>query len=842
MSHATIRRFACSIVVLLFSVAAASGQSVQAPGDFLGHRLGEQFTHHHRVVDYVTHVAAQSDRVQLERYGQSYEGRPLLATYISTPENLARLKELRTAHLQRIGLTAGAAAPPNANTPAIVWLSYNVHGNESVSTEAAMSVLHRLATRTGDVQEWLQNVIVVLDPCLNPDGRERYVHWYERTRGMQPNASPQARSHHEPWHAGRSNHYYFDLNRDWAWAVQQETRQRLALYNTWMPHIHVDFHEQGYNEPYYFAPAAEPIHENVTAFQRRFQETVGLNNARYFDRNGWLYFTGEVFDLFYPGYGDTWPLFNGAIGMTYEQGGIGAGLAVRTAAGDTLTLDERIAHHRASSLATIETAATHRGTLVQEFIDYYRSGQDDPPGHYAAYLVKATTADRDRIAALHDHLTRQGIVATVARAAAGRVQGTRYHDGLRTDVQIAAGDLVVPAQQPKARLTKVLMEPRPTIIDSVTYDITAWTLPYAYGLEAYGLSRAPQVAEARAPTGPSAPAEGAPYAYVVAWKSLADVAFVGDLLEQGLQARIARQGFALRGTTYARGTLIFTRADNKALGEAFDRRMRRLADTHDQPIVAAATGLVDQGPDFGSANVPVMDRPTVATLGGPPASSYDVGEVWHFFDQTIAYPLTLLPPDDFAASMLDDVDVLILPGGYGYADWMTSARRAALVEWVRNGGQLIALGRANHALAGHKPFALKAKPPLPDTSALDTYGTAERTAAMRGTPGSIHLAQLDTTHPLAAGLGARYYSLKTSGLAFSYLSDGWNVATLPTGTPLAGFIGTTAQQRIAETLVFGTQPLGEGTVVYFADNPLFRGFWYGGQMAFSNAVFQLSVP
>ncbi|HET7896603.1 MAG TPA: M14 metallopeptidase family protein, partial [Flavisolibacter sp.] len=304
------------------------------PEQFLGYKVGTHFTPHHRIVDYFQAVAAASpSTVKLQQYGTTNEGRPLMVAFVSSAQNVANLETIRS---QNLALT-NKNGTPSANQPVIVWLSYNVHGNEPASSEAAMLTLYALVDpANAQTQQYLQNTLVVLDPCINPDGRDRYVNWYNSVVGTQYNPSPSAREHNEPWPRGRANHYNFDLNRDWAWQTQKETRQRMALYNQWLPQVHVDFHEQGYNQPYYFAPAAEPFHEVITKWQRDFQSAIGRNHAKYFDRNGWLYFTKERFDLLYPSYGDTYPIYNGAIGMTYEQGGIGAGLGVLTSNGDTL--------------------------------------------------------------------------------------------------------------------------------------------------------------------------------------------------------------------------------------------------------------------------------------------------------------------------------------------------------------------------------------------------------------------------------------------------------------------------------------------------------------------------
>jgi hypothetical protein len=307
-----------SLFVFIIFAFTASAQKIQSPAEFLGYELGTQFTYQHRVAEYFKYVAASSKNVKLIQYGSTNEGRPLMAMFIASDANIGKMEEIRQNNLSLAGLGDNATATATLNAPVIVWLSYNVHGNEPSSIEAAMQTLFDMVdpgnTRT---KTWLANTVVVIDPCLNPDGHERYVNFYNSMKGATPDPDPSAREHIEPWPGGRVNHYYFDLNRDWAWQTQKETQARVGLYNSWLPQVHVDFHEQGYNAPYYFAPAAEPFHKDITKWQKEFQTTIGKNNAKYFDQNGWLYFTKEEFDLLYPSYGDTYPIYNGSIGMTY---------------------------------------------------------------------------------------------------------------------------------------------------------------------------------------------------------------------------------------------------------------------------------------------------------------------------------------------------------------------------------------------------------------------------------------------------------------------------------------------------------------------------------------------
>ena len=372
------------LFTLCFSIVCcwpAHSQKLLSPKEFLGYELGERFTPHHRMVEYFKHVDGVMANVEVRQYGETYEHRPLIYTIITSQENFDQLEKIRIDNLKRTGLMDG---PPGSDKKAIVWLSYNVHGNEASSLEASMLTLHSLADPANSkTQEWLRNTVVIIDPCINPDGRDRYANFYNQYLNKPANGNIDAMEHHEPWPGGRSNHYMFDLNRDWAWGTQLETRHRLKIYHEWMPHVHVDFHEQGYNNPYYFAPAAEPFHEVISPWQREFQTLIGKNNAKHFDEKGWLYFTKEIFDLYYPSYGDTYPTYNGAIGMTYEQGGGGAGgMKIKTKEGDDLTLRDRLVHHHTSGLSTVEITSINAVRVVDEFEKYFQENLASPTSPY----------------------------------------------------------------------------------------------------------------------------------------------------------------------------------------------------------------------------------------------------------------------------------------------------------------------------------------------------------------------------------------------------------------------------------------------------------------------------
>ncbi|MFT2008985.1 M14 family metallopeptidase [Pontibacter sp. 13R65] len=843
-----LKRILAFIVLLLAGQVAAAQQKIKTPAEFLGYQLGEQFSFHAQVVDYVNYLAAQApNRLKVQEYGKTYEGRPLLLAYVANDENLQRLEQIRENNLRQAGILPGSV---QGNQPAVVWLSYNVHGNESVSSEAVLQVLYDLVNPdNAQTKQWLQNTVLLIDPCVNPDGRERYVQWYKQTQNQRGNPSAYAWEHYEPWPGGRPNHYYFDLNRDWAWQTQIESQQRLALYNVWLPQVHADFHEMGVESPYYFSPAAKPFHENITPFQREFQNTIGDYNRAYFDKNSWLYFTRENFDLLYPSYGDTWPTYNGAIGMTYEQGGSGrAGLAYKKQDGDTLALTDRIAHHHAASLATIQAGSERADQLKQEFRKYYEANLKNPAGDYKAFVFKTEGGSAGNLRSLTEYLDRQQIRYGYA-GKSSKARGFNYATGKEENVSVGQQDIVISMYQPKSTLIKVLFEPASKLEDTLTYDITSWALPYAFGLQAYALrNRLEPAADTVAPTEATAVTIEKPYAYLARWSSLSDVKFLAELLQANVKLRMAEKEFEADNQKYGSGTLVITRTGNQSTRD-FDAIVRALAQKHHVSLSATTTGFVSSGSDFGSTSVRYLKAPRVAMMSGEGVSPYAFGEAWHFFEQQIGYPVTVLGTSYFQSVPLHEFDVLVLPGG-NYSRVLTEPTLEAIKSWVRNGGKLIALEGAAAYLAGKKDFNLKKKE-TEEASAeakekkeakdpyqhLRLYGNREREALAEEVQGSVFRVDLDKTHPLAFGYGDTYYALVRSSDTFEYLKDGWNVGVLKKGNYATGFVGSKAKAKLQDSLIMGTQEMGRGQVVYMMDNPLFRGFWQNGKLLFSNALF-----
>ncbi len=830
-------------ILFLCYASMATAQNIKSPDEFLGYSLGERFTRHHEMIDYFKYVDAQMPNVQVTEYGKTYESRPLIYTIIASPENFSKLEEIRQDNLKRTGLLQGT---PSSNKVAIVWLSYNVHGNEASGMEASMKTLHGLVS-TPQGKEWLKNTVVIMDPCINPDGRDRYANFNNQYINTIVNSSADAAENNEPWPRGRPNHYWFDLNRDWAWLQQTESISRLKVYNQWMPHVHVDFHEQGFNSPYYFAPAAEPFHPVISNWQREFQNMIGKNNAKYFDESNWLYFTKEVFDLYYPSYGDTYPTYSGAIGMTYEQGGQ-RGVSIMTEEGDPLTLEQRLIHHHTTGMSTVEITSKNAVRVVDEFEKYFKENLNSPFGTYKSYIIKGTN-NPDKLDKLTKWLDQHAITyGLVGATKAGK--GFDYETQAQTSFTLTSEDIVINTYQPKSRFITTLFEPQSKIPDSLTYDITAWNLFYAYNLKGYASTERINPSKAYQPKSATNQVSSKVYAYLFKYETLQDVEFLGQLLQGGIKVRATQKAFTVNGNVFNAGTLIVTQTNNEKIVN-FDKTIQTLANNYKRTVYTTTTGFVDKGKDFGSSEVAYIEMPKIAILCGDGAESLSAGEVWHYFEQQIHYPITQIRTNNFKRVDLKKYNVLVAPEGY--YDIFDEAQLEKLNQWISAGGKLILIGDALSSFADKKGFELKqyatedakkaaekAEEEMKKKDGMIRYEDSERKQISDYIFGAIYKVNVDNSHPLGFGLDNHYYSLKTSTLRYDFMENGWNVGPIKgIAKPVQGFAGFKANKKMSNSLAFGVQDKGQGSIVYFVDNPLFRCFWEQGKFVFGNAVFMV---
>ena len=858
------------ILFYVFQASILFSYNLLTPKEFLGYELGDKFSFHHDAVDYFQHVSNAIPHISLVQYGETYEGRPLIASIIKHPNNKQSIENIRKNHLASSGLIE---KDTKKSEYAIVWLSYSVHGNESSSMEAAIKTLYSFANVKNEKQlKWLEKIVLIIDPCINPDGRDRYANYYRMTGNTIPDIDPYTRSHKEPWPGGRTNHYYHDLNRDWCWQTQKETQERIRLYKEWMPHVHVDYHEQYYDEPYYFAPAVEPYHELITDWQKKFQKMIGQNNANYFDKNQLLYFRNEEFDLLYPGFGDTYPIFNGALGMTYEKGGIGAGIAIKTEAKDTLTLKERIDHHYLTGIATIEATYENVDQVLREFKSFFTSPISNKKNKYKTFVISGSNHPNkihDLISLLKLNKIEFGFLPSNKPKSIKNAY--EYMTGERKNIRITAKDICIPSRQKLGILASVLFEPKTFLSDTLTYDITAWSLPYIYGLDAYAIENNLKLELKE--NFPYPPTDSNivenPYGYLSKWGTINDLKFLAEILNHQVTVRVAEKSFEHEGINYKPGALFISPRGNEHLSSKLHKIIQTASTNHSPEIKSIKTGSSSKGIDLGSSNFNVITKPKIGIFTGDGISSGSFGEIWHFFEQQIQFPISIINSSNYKSIPLDELDVLILPNGnYSFLKTTTptsaqikketgasllikSSPPRELLEWVNNGGRLIIIGSAMKKFVDQKGFGLtayesetakkEAKKTLEKEKLKKRdrkYGDRKRDRLKNSVYGSIVRVDLDNSHPLAFGYEKYYHNLKLEKTLYPLLLKGWNVGILKDpNSVVSGFMGHKIKRQIKNNLIFGVHDAKKGKVIYIADNILFRSFWYDSKVLFGNAIF-----
>jgi len=801
-------------------------QNLKSPSEFLGYEIGTEFSRHNQVVDYFEYVSEKMDEnVILKYYGETYERRPLMYAVLSSKKNINEIEKIRLANLEVL-----EEKPSKLNDKAIVWLSYNVHGNESSSIEASMQTLFNLLTKNYDL---LENTIVIIDPCLNPDGRDRYANWYNQMRTIPYTTNKISREHREPWPGGRANHYLFDLNRDWAWLTQIESELRLKEYQKWLPHVHVDFHEQGIDEPYYFAPAAEPYHEVITGWQRDFQAMIGNNNAKYFDKNGWLYFTKEFFDLLYPSYGDTYPTYLGAIGMTYEQAGGGiAGLGIINSEGKNLTLVDRIEHHTISGISTVETSSLNAKKLNNEFVKFFRYSDKKARN----YIL---SGDNDKIEKLGKFLKKHKIDFFSTKKQ--KINAFSYNENKSVSYTTKQTDIVVPTSQSRRKLVDVLFERTTKLSDSVTYDITAWSLPYVYGLNAYLTEKEVEKFDYKINTKVNSIDKNA-IAYASVWNEIDDAKFLSSLLINNIKVRYNKKDIQTGDLFLSKGSMIIYKGDQ--IIEDFEDILFKEAKNFNIKLSSIYSGISISGPDLGSDSVKLIKNKKIAILSGDDnqnsVSSLNYGSIWHFFEQELRYPLTHINIKDFKRVSLDEFDVLIIPDGY-YGSIGNESNLIKIKSWINKGGNIIAFENAIKIFSDKEGFSMKSKKEKESKKEKVNFEDVSRNNIQNYLAGAIFKVKIDETHPLAFGYDKEYYSLKTSTSTYELLDNGYNVGKIENlKDNIIGFVGDKIKTKLKNSLVFGHEKIGRGNIVYLVDNVMFRSFWENGKMFLVNSVFYIN--
>lgn len=830
--------------------------AIPRPESVIGHMVGDTHTRSHLVADYYRAVAEASDRVVVNRHGASYEGRRLLHAVVTSPANHGRLEEIRLANYRLSDAPGEVTDAMIDDMPVVVHMGYGVHGNEGSSSEAAMLVLYHLAAGSGPaVDDLLDRAVIIMDPNYNPDGRDRFVNWVNANRGRVATRDGQDREHVEPWPGGRTNHYWFDLNRDWLVAQHPESQGRVALFHHWRAQVLTDFHEMGSNATYFFQPGI-PSRNNPNTPQRTFELTAALaeHHAEWLDRHGALYYSRETFDDFFYGKGSTFPDVNGAIGILFEQAS--ARSLERTTNDGVLTFPFTIRNQFATSMSTLAGSLALRTELLSNQRDFYASAPEAARQNPVKAYVLDLSESRTRTQALVEMLLRHRIrVYELARTvqAGGRSlptsRGSRAGRTAGADGRtFRAGEaVVIPMDQPQTRLIKASMERVTTFTDSLFYDVSAWTLPLAMGVASGELRRysddlaGSEITGAAFDGGELIGGHGS-YAYLMEWNRYYAPRALYRILDAGLRPRVARKPFTLAtgGTerTFGRGTIIIPVAQRDAASTVTPEAVRAVIDrivAEDHVIVHGAdTGLTPSGGDLGGPTSPVLVKPEIALLSGPGTRAYEVGETWHLLNERFGIPVSLVDADGFSNLDLDRYTTLVMAMGSYDLDTEDVNR---LNRWVREGGILIAWKSAARWLIARELIDEKTVASPPDTTEL-TYEQVPTSRGAQRIGGAIFAAELDTTHPLAFGYGDLAPLFRNHEIFFEPSAiPGATVARYTSSPLLSGYVSPKRHGELAGTAALIARRVGGGAVILFADNPNFRAFWYGTNGLFLNAVF-----
>ena len=867
-----------AVVVCLWTFSAAAAAQGLAPNTtydpaiptleaVIGHRPGDAITTPDEIGRYLDALAkAAPDRTRLVKYATSWEGRPLHYLIVGSKERIARLDDVKRG-MQVLASGAADADRLIAELPVVVWLLHGVHGNEISSSDAALAEAYHLLAARGhaDADATLRDALVIIDPMQNPDGRQRFVTQNLLGRAIEADPNPQSAEHDEPWPGGRVNHYLFDMNRDYFALSQRETQGRARVMLEWYPQVVVDLHEMGGNSSYYFAPPADPINPLMTEAQRKSLELFGRANAAEFDRRGFAYFVREVYDAFYPGYGDSWPAFHGAIAMTYEQASA-RGLAFAREDGGILTYKQGVTHHFTAAITTAATAARNRERLLREYLEYRRSAIALGQKGTREYLI-APGKDPSRAARLARLLAAQGIQVKRAEEA--------FQSGAQ---QLPAGTFIVPLAQPAGRLARNLLDPdikmddaflkeqdrrRKARLPDQIYDVTAWSLPLMFDVDVVASDRAASVKarDVRADEEPAAagtPPPAGTIGFLMPGGSGA-AATVAAALRAGLKVQTADDVFTHAGRKYAIGTAFVRLAEN---GDGAAATLQQLAQRHGAELVPIAQTWTDEGISLGSGRTARLRAPRVLLAWDSPVSTLSAGFARYVLEQRFGQRVTAMRTATLQNYDMKDYDVLVLPSGsYAFSD--DALRR--LKDWIRNGGTLITIAEASR-------WAARDRIGLLATDTLLRDGSPERDAPEGGAapapaagakpdlskpfdfekaiqpdrerPENLAGAMLRVTlypyHWLTAGLDGDIQTVYEGARVFAplKLDAGVNVGVYAAADKLvaAGLVWQEAQPLLAGRSFLMHQPMGRGHVIAFAEDPNYRAYSEATQLLFINAV------
>lgn len=809
-------------------------KNIPTPEEYLGYQVGEWHVSHDQLVSYMKTLAEKSDRITLETYARSYENRPLLLLTITSPDNHKNIEKIRIDHVQ-LSTAKEESRLKIDDMPTVVYQGYSVHGNEASGANAALLYAYYLAAGQGaKIEKILNEVVVLLDPCFNPDGFQRFAGWVNSHKSQNLVADGSSRELNEVWPGGRTNHYWFDLNRDWLLLAHPESRGRIRNFQKWKPNILTDHHEMGSNSTFFFQPGI-PTRTNPNTPERNQEltEAIGAYHAKELDKIGSLYYSKESFDDFYYGKGSTYPDVQACIGILFEQASA-RGHLHESINGD-LSFPFAIRNQLKTSISTLEAGQGLRKELLGFQQSFYSTAIKEAENDKRKAFVFSEPNDQARLRHFMEILLQHNILVYKAK------------DDINANGKTFSKKdaFIVPTNQAQYRLIKGIFDTQTSFKDSLFYDVSAWTLPLAFNLN-YSAVTSKLGSLGEPLTLDDLPksnfeSQKSDYAYLFEWNEYYAPKALYHLLKNGLIAKVANKTFTAKTNAGAKdfglGTIMVPVQNQNKSREEILKLISEAAEMSGVRMYSVVSGYTPNGVDLGSPGFSKVVQPKVLLLVGDGVTSYDAGEVWHLLDQRYQMPTTLVDVNDFAAVKLEDYTVVVMVNGsYSRLEKHTEA----LKSWSKKGGTIVAMRSAVNWLKGKglANVAIKKGTAKKNTSRRSYADlAADRGAAVVG--GSVFQVTLDLSHPLAYGFERDLLSVFRKGTTiFELPKNQYAAPAIYTKNPLlSGYISKTNLQDLGNTAAIVVCRNGSGSVICMGDNPNFRAFWYGTNKLFANAIF-----
>jgi len=800
---------------------------IPTPEEVIGYVPGKWHVTHDKLVQYMMALADASDRITIENRGKTFEDRPLLLLTVTSAANQGKIDAIRTAHQDHID---GNGSSDNA--PIVIYQGFSIHGNEPSGSNAALLYAYYLAAAQGTaIEQELDKTVILLDPSFNPDGLQRFAGWVNQHKNENITTDGNDREYSEAWPGGRTNHYWFDMNRDWLPVQLPESRARIASFNKWMPNILTDHHEMGTNSSFFFQPGIPSRTNPLTPqMNQDLTKEIGNYHAAALDKIGSFYYTEESFDDFYYGKGSTFPDVNGGIGILFEQAS-SRGHAQESVNG-VLTFPFTIRNQFTAALSTLAAATGMREKILDYQTKFYKDAASEAKN---GSIIFGDSKDSGKTDAFAEVLLRHEIRLKELNEDV-KVDGKEYKKGFA---------YVIPNQQKKSRLVKALFQKDVTFTDSLFYDISAWTFPLAFDLDYSmdaGISGGSNVESSiedgqfmikKSKNAKTALAQSS-YAYLMEWNEYEAPKVLNDLLKDDIVAKVAMSPFSLNGKSYDYGTIMIPVKQPEISESELYTRLAEHKQNTSVVIDGVNTGLT-QGIDLGSNSFVPLRDPKIALVIGDGIDSYDAGEIWHLMDQRYDITITKIERDRLSRANLDNYNTIIFPNSYGSPDKNTME---SLQSWARAGGTLIGFGNSLRWMSSSKMLPMTFK----STENPAKNVTFEQRGDFNGAQvigGAIFETQLDRSHPIAFGYkDSQLPMFRNTTMFVEADSTSYKNPIKYTDEPLmAGYISDINLEALKNTRPFVHNSYGRGEVIGFTDNTNFRAFWYGTNKLMMNAIF-----